>query len=380
MRILWICGSRIVGGAERVTVQLAQLLDARQHQVITLCRRDSKLAEALAHADLPLHRAPLGGSLNVRSLAAIHSALLQVVPDVALVTTADEWVWSCLAGRRPPRTRLVLVRHMAVPLAQRVCWLAGRRADAVVAVSEAVRDSLLGRPGIPPERIHVIYNPVRFAPRASVPEAEGRARARQALELDYTGRWVGFFGGLNPAKGLRDVLAAVSRANAAHGPTHLFVCGPGGARRATPSVGSIPDLAREFHLEGRLHSLGEIDDVEQALTAADVVVVATHRRLSEALPATVLEAMACGTPVLGYATGGIAEIIGTDGLIGRLARPDDVADLSRVLVEMLDDPAGARRMATAALQQVRERFDPEQAVDRYERLFTSLGTPPASAR
>ena len=369
MKVLWICGSRTIGGAERVTLQLAALLRGRGHQVDALCPPGSDLSPALARAGLPTHEARLGGSLNFRAVAAIRRSLEDNVPDIALVTTADEWVWSCLARRRRQHSRLVLVRHMAVRLNWRVRWLATSRADAVVAVSDAVRHSLIGRLGVRPERLYVIHNPVRFSPRATVPDSDERAGAREALALPRGGRWVGFFGGLSRAKGLRDVLCAVGRANREFGSTNLLVCG----RTAVGHDGwSIAELTKEFRIQNHVHYLGEIERVEEALTAVDVVVVATHRELSEALPATLLEAMACGTPVLGYATGGIPEAIGADGEAGRLARADDVNDLSRQLIELLADPTGAQRMAAAALARTRSLFDSEQAADRYEQLFLSL--------
>jgi glycosyltransferase involved in cell wall biosynthesis len=373
MKILWICGSRILGGAERVTLQLAGLLRARTHAVEVLCPRTSALHPALKAGRFTAYPAPIGGALNVRAVAAIRRALAAVSPDIAWVTTSDEWVWSCLATGRGASTRLVLVRHMVLPLAARIRWLAAHRADAVVAVSHAVRQSLLGRFGVPPERIHVIYNPVRFAPRPAVPRPEERMRAREALGLPTAGRWVGFFGGLHRAKGVKDVFSAVARANVELGPTNLLICGRPQRGR---DGGAITRLAHECRLQGRVAYLGETDRVESALTAADVLVMATHRSLGEALPATLLEAMACGTPVLGYATGGILEIIGDDGHYGRLAQADDVADLGRVLIEVLADPAGAQRMAHDALARVRDLFDPQRAADQYERLFTALRSPP----
>jgi glycosyltransferase involved in cell wall biosynthesis len=368
MNVLWICGSRVVGGAERATLQIAELLAARGHAIRVACPPQSRLWPLLADHRFAALPAPLGGAMNLRAFAAIGRLLGAAAPDIALATTADEWVWTCLARRRTPPTRLVLVRHMALPLSRRVVWLAARRADAVIAVSRAVRDSLCGRATIPPGRLHVVYNPVRFAPRHSVPTAEDRVRARQALGLSPHGRWVGFFGGLDPNKGIADVAHAVRAADAALGPTQLLLCG----RAAADAAPSSDAVARHLDLAGRLHYLGETDRIEEALTAVDAVVMATHRRLSEALPATLIEAMACGTPVAAYATGGMREVIGTDGRAGRLASADDPADLARVLAEVLRDPAGATRMAHDALIRVRELFDPEQAADRYEQLFSDL--------
>jgi glycosyltransferase involved in cell wall biosynthesis len=371
VKILWICGSRVLGGAERVTLHLATLLQARGHVVETLCRPDSDVNPALAAAGLTSYLSRLGGKLNVRAVTAIRHALDRLEPDVALVTAADEWIWSCLARRRTQRSRLVLVRHMTVRLNWRVRGLATQRADAVVAVSDAVRRSLVGRLGVRPDRIHVIHNPVRFTPRPAVPDAQERAGARAALGLPQGGHWVGFFGGLSRAKGLLDVIQAVSRSNKQLGCTNLLVCGRGVDWQDPASI------AREFKIEDRLRYLGQIERVEEALTAVDVLVMPTHNDLSEALPATLLEAMACGTPVLGYATGGIVDAVGEDGQAGRLARADDVDDLSRQLIEVLADPTAAEQMATAALERTRQLFDPHQAADRYERLFRALCSPAA---
>jgi glycosyltransferase involved in cell wall biosynthesis len=357
MNILWICGARIAGGAERTTAQLAALLRRRGHQVAVAAPAASRVCELAEMRELELLSAPLGGAMNPRAPVAIARLLARQRPDIALVTTADEWVWSCLVPR-PRRTRLVLVRHMALPLAGRVQWLAARRADAVVAVSEAVRASLAG---VPAARVHVIHNPVRFAARAAAPAAAARAAARAQLRLPATGRLVAFFGGHDPAKGLADVARAVRAADGALGEVHLLVCGRRPAN-APPDVGLRPD---------RVHDRGEIEAVETALTAADLVVMATHSRLSEALPATLLEAMACGTPVAAYASGGMCEAIGADGGAGRLAVADDAADLARVVIEVLRDASMAARLAAAGLERVRTHFAAESAVARYEALFAA---------
>jgi glycosyltransferase involved in cell wall biosynthesis len=258
---------------------------------------------------------------------------------------------------------------MALPLSRGVCWLAGRRADAIVAVSHVVHAALCANRAIPRQRVQVIYNATRFATREQIPTLATRAHARQALGLSATGHWVGFCGGLDPKKGALDVAAAVAHTNTCLGPTNVFICG-----RADPSrtLSSADRLAERYQLQGRVTYLGETDRMELALTAADAVVVATRRQLSEALPSTLLEAMACGTPVVGYATGGIAEVIGADGGAGRLARADDPEDLGRVLSEVLRDRDEASRMAMRALDRVRTTFDAEPIVDAYEQLFAQV--------
>jgi glycosyltransferase involved in cell wall biosynthesis len=369
MKILWICGSSIVGGAERVTLQILGLLRQRGHDVCAICPHRSDLRRALAADGVSTYPKNLGGSMNMLALGSIWRALKILRPDLALVTTPDEWVWSSLVPRRSTRVCLVLVRHVALRLPAIVTWLAHRRADAIVAVSQAVRSNLLSGPGDRGERVYVIPNPVRFPVRERGPSREERLQARASLGLRTDGRWIGFFGGTEPKKGIDDVLYAARRVGDEMGECNVLICGRD-AREVDPrSLGESTSAQRS---RGDVHYLGEIEDVERALIACDAVAVATHSTLSEGLSLVTLEAMACGTPVIAYATGGVIEAIGEDGGAGLLAAPDDPEDLARQIMKLLADPEAAASVTTRALERVRERFDAQIAVDQYESLFINL--------
>ena len=367
LRILWIAGSRIVGGAERVTLQVAGLLGQRGHQVCAIYPFGSDLESPLRATGISAEAACLGGSLNIRAIRAIERAIAAVLPDIALVTTSDEWVWSCLARRRPARTRLVLVRHMALPLPAKVRWLANRRADAVIAVSEVVRASLTGRFGVAPARLHTIPNPVRFPIRDSLPAHAARIEARAALGLPGSGNWIGFFGGADPRKGIADLLHAMVRIRNEAIDCNLLLCGRG---LAGDDSQRIERLVAQYGLQDAVHNLGEINDVATALLASDAVALPTHTSLSEGLPLVVLEAMARGTPVVAYAIGGAVEALA--GGAGLLARPDDPAELARLLTRLLMERDFAAEVAARGLERARGRFAPDLAADRYESLFHDL--------
>jgi len=366
MRILWICGSKIVGGAERVTIQIAGVLQARGHRFDALIPPTSALELVLDRAGIAATRGGIGGALNLGAPFAIRRALRKFAPDIALVTTSDEWVWASLAKTSRFRTRFVFVRHMALPLPRKVQWLVGRNADALIAVSNAVRESLTMDRLIQPDAVHVIHNPVRFAPRESPPTADERANARAGLELNQRGRWVGFFGGLSERKGIGDVVRAAASLRSAHPELRVFGCG----RASEMEKRSIETWSRE--LRGGFQYLGEIDRVQAAMTAADIVAVATHSTLKEAFPLTPLEALACGTPVVAYDTGGISEVIGSSGETGLLAGADDPSELAAGIVKILSDPALAESIAKRGLCRARELFSPELAADRYQQLFSEL--------
>ncbi len=370
MKILFVSASRIAGGAERATLQLMQLLRERGYGVEALCPPGGEWRAALSAARIAFNPAPIGGSINLRTPFMIARTVSRTRPDLMVVTTSDEWVWSCLFPRRAVQPRLVLVRHMGLPLPFGVRWLAGRRADAIVAVSRSVGETLLSDSAIAPAKVHLIPNALLFPARQSIAGIAERVRARTLLGLPAAGRWVGFLGGVNLGKGIEHAMEAARRANESLGDVHLLVCGRKDPRRQTPDW---QELARRHAMEGRVHYLGHLDDPIPAIIASDTVVIATRSTLREGLAQTAIDAMACGTPIAAYALGGITDAVGGDAEPAAvLARPDDVEDLSRALIGLLGNPELAAALAGRGLERARREFAPDLMADRYERLFAAL--------
>jgi glycosyltransferase involved in cell wall biosynthesis len=368
MKILWICGSKIVGGAERVTIQVLGLLRERLHSVGALLPATSPVNGAVEGLAAAIHTARLGGSRDWLSIAAITRAVRAFGPQVVLVTTPSEWLWSCVVPRGVLGAPLVLARHMMLRLPTQVRRLANLRADAVIAVSESVRANLLRRPGIRADLIRVIRNPVRFKVQDEILPGQARAGLRKSMGLPEPGRWIGFFGGNDPQKGIGDLMAAARRIRSQGLDLNLLVCG----RPHRKPGRTVAEWAAEAGLGPYTHYLAEVEEMERALRAVDAVVIATHSSLGEGLPLTALEAMACGTPVVGYSAGGIREAIGAHEQGGLLAKPDDPADLARVLQRVFSERELGARVARRALEWARAQFDPARAADEYERLFQSL--------
>jgi len=368
VNILLISGARIVGGAERATLQLAKALLEREHQVNAVCPAGEWQA-ALSGSGIAVHSAPIGGSRNLIAPFFISRAAARSRPDLLMVTTSDQWVWSCFV-RRPAHTpRLVLVRHMGLPLSRRVRFLAGRRADAIVAVSPSVREMLLADSAIAPAMVHVISNSTRFAVRQSVPDSSERKHARESLGLPGGVPLIGFMGGINLGKGVEDAMVAAAQARRALGDVHLLVCGRKDTRQQTPGY---EELATRHAMGGCVHYRGYLNDVIPALIASDAVVIATRSTLREGLAQTAIDAMACGVPIAGYALGGITDAVGEHDPAAVLARPDDVEDLSRVVIALLTNPELALAIAQRGLIRARQEFDPGLMTEQYEQLFSNV--------
>ena len=368
MKILWICGSKTLGGAEQVTIQVLDLLQKRSHSVGALLPIKSPVRGALERSVWDIYKGNLSGSKDSTSIASIVRAVKLFQPEVVLVTTSREWLWSCLISRRLLSAPLILVRHMSLKLSSNAVHLANRRADAVIAVSESVRQNLLGRSGIRIDLVRVIRNPVRFRIRDEIPSRRKRANLRESMGLKTTGRWVGFFGGNDPQKGIGDLMEAAQLLRSRGIDLNLLVAGRRHPRRRRTVAG----WAAQAGLSAYTHHLGEVLDMERALSAVDAVVMPTHSSLGEGLPLTALEAMACGTPLVGYDISGIREAIGAHEEGGLLVKPDDPVDLAKALEHVFTEPEQSEGAARRALQWARRQFDPARAADEYENLLLSL--------
>jgi glycosyltransferase involved in cell wall biosynthesis len=100
-------------------------------------------------------------------------------------------------------------------------------------------------------------------------------------------------------------------------------------------------------------------------SSSDVFVAPT---LADNLPYTVMEAMACGVPVVGSAVGGVPEQI-EDGVTGILVPKAEPAPLGAALVRLLQDRETLKRMGMAGRRRVLEQFDMSQFAQKYEEIF-----------
>lgn len=218
-----------------------------------------------------------------------------------------------------------------------------RNAAAIIALTqeEAQQVRQMGLQG----RIEVIPNGVD-------PGEFADALDRQALEKKFPqlkpGPFILFLGRLHQKKGLSFTLQALARLPQRHREVQLVVAGPdeGGHQQ------HLEKLAQELGLGDRVVFLGPVTGRVKAglLTTAELFVL---NSLSEGLPLTVLEAMACGTPVVISPFCHLPEVEGAGaGLIPAL----DPQAIARGLEELLADSNFRRQMADQARKLVREKF------------------------
>lgn len=228
-----------------------------------------------------------------------------------------------------------------------------RGASAVVAVSRALADKV-AELGVDRSRLRVIYNGVDHALFA--PGSRSEARVRLGLSADAP--LLLYVGNLKSSKGCLDLLEAFPAVLAARPRARLVFVGAGPARAA------LLDRAAALGCAGRVQLVDAVAHAELGnwFRAADLLCLPSH---NEGVPNVVLEAMACGTPVVASHVGGIPEVV--PGYAGILVPPRAPQALSAALLEATEKSWDSTRIATHA-----DDFRWEDNVIQLERILQEV--------
>ena len=270
----------------------------------------------------------------------VHLALLRAWGGVRLVTSAHGS--DLLPGGRPRR-----------PLARAVRLLLAR-SDRLVAPSAAYRDALVDAYPALAGRVAVVHNGVSAAELAGPRRRPEEAAGPYVLCLAHYAPW----------KGLDVLVRAFARVAARHPGLRLVVAGDGAGRGETGALAAALGVAERVALLGEQPRAR----VAELLNGCALFVLPSR---AESFGIALVEAMACGRPVVGTRVGGIPEIV-RDGVDGVLVPPDDPAALAGAIDRLLADRPAAERMGARARETVRLRFQAAHAGAAYCALFEAL--------
>jgi len=192
------------------------------------------------------------------------------------------------------------------------------QAATVVVRSDALRQVLIQH-GVAPAKAVLIYNGVDCDRYRPMP----KAAARQQLQLNFDGPLLVYVGRLSPEKGVSDLLQAFARVPAPAGqPVRLLIVGDGFLRADLQSEAAALGIADRVIWAGSKPP----QEIPTYLCASDLLCLASHR---EGVPNVVLEANACGIPVVATKVGGVPEVLTEQTAV--LAPPQNPVGLAQAI-------------------------------------------------
>ena len=371
-----------VGGLENGVVNLINHLPAEsyRHAIVSLTEITG-FRERITREDViwvPLHKGPGHGYRLFPRLYRLFRKLAPAIVHTRNLAALEAALPASLAGV-PARVHGEHGRDIGDLDGTNRTYQRLRRfyrpfVNRYVALSKDLERYLCGTIGVPQDRVVQIYNGVDTARFAPAPGKRGAIAGCPFADADLF--LVGTVGRMQAVKDQLTLVHAFVRAfrqGAAGQRMRLVIAGDGPLRSEVERVLEIEHL-REF-----AWLPGERADIAEILRGLDCFVLPS---LAEGISNTVLEAMACGIPVVATRVGGTPELV-DDGITGRLVSAANSEAMASALEEYVQNPSVARRHGSAARQAVTQRFGLDRMVESYRSLYEGLlsrrNTSPARA-
>ncbi|WP_130472591.1 glycosyltransferase family 4 protein [Candidatus Magnetaquicoccus inordinatus] len=344
------------GGQElRILTESLGMLQ-QGHQVTLLAPQEAQIYHAAQQRQLPVQavritRKSLPGLADLRQWLHEH-------PLDCLIThsSVDSWLvaLACRLLAKPPV--VIRLRHIsaAVPRNPASRWLYTRGCQHIVTTGEALRQQLIGDNGFPGARITSIPTGIdlqRFQPGCAT-------TARQQLGLTHKPFVLGIVATMRSWKGhafLLEALAKLQRPD-----LHLVMVGDG------PMFSDLQQQVAQLNLGAQVTMPGNQEDVVPWLQACDLFVLPSYA--NEGVPQALMQAMACGIPVLSTPVGSISEIIQPQQT-GLLVPPKDANALSAAILTLVEDQPLRQRLSSNGLHYAQNHFALTIMLERMEQVI-----------
>ena len=360
IRVLHIIPTLDRGGAERQLATLVSRIDRdRFDPHVCVLTRDGPLHADLDAAGVPVTVIGKRWTIDPVAYRKLVHTIRRLQPQVVQTWLFAGNSYGRQAALQAGVSRLIATERCIDPWKRWHQWAIDRyltrRTERIVVNSDAIRRFCVGHK-LPSEKFTLIPNGIDAA-RFDLPG--DRQRLLSELQLPDDARLIGLVGRLWPQKRIKDAIFALDLLKSVRDDVHLLIIGEG------PMRWRLTRFRDQLELRGRVHFLGERNDVPQLLRSLDLLWLASAY---EGMPNAIMEAMAAELPVVATDIPGNRDLVLPEKT-GYLVPVGDRAGLARWTQPLLDKPDLAREFGKAARQRIETEFQVEKMVSAYERLY-----------
>lgn len=364
MKIVHVVNSLECGGLEQMALQLVKQLNSggTPSDIVCLAGKGDLASEAQA-AGIKVIALDKKPGFKFGLIFRLAKTCRELDADIVHTHNFGPLIYGSLAARLAGK-KCVNTRHGRTD--DRVSGLIWNLNDFIVPVSADTRGHLLKNNRVAARKLRIIYNGVDLKRYSRDINGVERRTTRESLGIGPESFVIINVGRLSPEKDQATLLKAFRRMRRKKMDAFLLIAGDG------PLRGKLEQKAMEFEVADRVKFLGFRDDVVSLLQASDVFVLSSYR---EGLSLSLLEAMACGKPVVATKIGGTPEAVVEDetGFLVPCGFPERI----EVAVQKLFiNRQKAVDMGAAARRKVEERFSLVKMAGEYQQLYSdALGKP-----
>ena len=377
-RILYLHAGAEMYGADKVLLELIKGLDSKEFEAHVILPNDGVLVEALRQVgaqvsvlDYPILRRkyfnPKGIADYIRSynFYAKQIALYARQHSIDMVHNNTAAVLEGIYLKRKLKLPLIWHVHEIIvkpkAISDFINMLMGRYADKIVTVSQAVANHIKQSPFIKDSQVEVIYNGVDNA----VYYPMDASSIREKFDIAQDALVIGMIGRVNAIKGQNDFIEAVEPLLEKNEQAVAFLAGgvfPGEEWR----LEELDKRIASSSVVSQIHRIDYSDKTSELYNMFDIFVLPSTN--PDPLPTVVLEAMACGKPVVGYRHGGVCEMV-KEGENGLLATPNQPSELSKAIEELVENTEKREQFGKASVQRQKELFSLQSYIRNFSELY-----------
>jgi glycosyltransferase involved in cell wall biosynthesis len=359
-----------LGGSERQITEIAKALDRSRFEPHVGCLRPNGMrARELAAAGVPIAHFPVYSFASPGALrSAWRLARYMRLRNIRLLHTFDypSTIFGVATGRfltsalilSSQRSHRQLIPRIKRPLVR----MTDRLVNAIVVNCEYARSHLEQDEHVPAHRIQLCYNGIDLEEFQPMESPRPPALPLGALVI-------GVVCALRPEKGVPTLLEAFALVRRTPADLKLAIVGSG------PMLESLECQASDLGIRADCLFAPATERVADWLRAIDIFVLPSRL---EALSNSLMEAMACGCPVVASNVGGNPELV-RGGETGLLFEAGDAAGLGSVLETLIASEPLRKRIGQAAAQSMHDRFSARASAARMGQIYAGLIEPSASS-
>ncbi|KRB29795.1 hypothetical protein ASD99_24375 [Mesorhizobium sp. Root695] len=366
--VLEVLGNAIVGGMENYVRNLAANLPSNEFKVSLLCPYESPYTALLRSEGRDVYIAPLRDDPPWKTIELICTLVRETGIDLLHAHLMNAHTVAAMAGRLSATPTVATLHGMSLH-PQEISVARTTGSHTIVVCREAWSQALAV--GLSPENVSLVPNGVDLA--MYHPMSADPLEFRQTINVAPDDMLVGFVGRLAWEKGPDKFLKAAEFILQRRPEVHFAVVGTGSMEK------DLTATIRRAGLESRIHMVGLAREPHRIYPALDLLL---HTSRADAMPLTILEAMASGVPVVAIGVGGVPEIVSageTGILIGTTEWPGIVSEypgdwegVALAAISLLSNPARLKSMAGASVRRAQSSFDIRQSATMTSHIFRQL--------
>ncbi|MCX7927266.1 MAG: glycosyltransferase [Candidatus Omnitrophica bacterium] len=361
IHIMHIQESLEVGGMENGIVNLVNYLDKDLFSLSLCClNKEGEFVKRVDKSRIKIFCLHQREGFSINLFDKIKKLILKEKVDIVHTHNYYSGLYGIIASKLAGTPVIIHGEHGTLVLSQlRRLWamrFLSRLVDKFFVVSASLKKELISKISIPENKIDVLINGVdteKFSPISY-------STIRDELGISPETFVFGSVGRLVPIKNLRLLIEAKKKLDQEEVDTKCIIIGDG------PCKKELERYAQQIKTE--IIFLGERNNMPLLYPIFDIFVLVS---LSEGMSNTILEAMACGKPVIATHVGGNKEIV-EENKTGFLIAPNDLDDLLTAIKKCINDRSLIKQLGQNARESVLKKFSLQSMIKAYERRYLEI--------